>query len=86
MKFREERPFANVDAVVKKLLEIADAMEADRSGRLHIGPINRQLLELGARVQEYTAALQAAIDRGYLTKHPSGAYVTFTRAGADLVA
>ena len=28
----------------------------------------------------YTAALTAAIDRGYLTLHPSGAYVTFTQA------
>jgi hypothetical protein len=86
MKFREERPLADIDIAVRKLLEIANAMEADHAGRLHVGPINRQLLEAGASVPEYTAALKAAIDRGYLTLHPSGAYVSFTQAGADLFA
>jgi hypothetical protein len=37
MKFATDRPFANIDAAVKKLLEIANAMEADHAGRLHIG-------------------------------------------------
>jgi hypothetical protein len=86
MKFKDERPFASVNAGVQKLLEIANAMEADHAGRLNIGPINRQLLEAGASVPEYAAAMKAAVDRGYLTKHPSGAYVTFTQAGADLFA
>jgi hypothetical protein len=34
MKFREERPFADVDAAVKKLLELANGMAADHAGRL----------------------------------------------------
>jgi hypothetical protein len=29
MKFKDERPFASVDAAVKKLLEIANRLEAD---------------------------------------------------------
>ena len=86
MKFRKERPFANVDAGVQKLLEIANIMPVDHAGRLHIGQINQVFLDTGASVPEYTAALTAAIDRGYLTLHPSGAYVTFTQAGADLFA
>jgi hypothetical protein len=34
MKFKDERPFASVNAGVQKLLEIANAMEADHAGRL----------------------------------------------------
>jgi hypothetical protein len=37
MKFKDERPFASVDAAVKKLLEIANSLEADHAGRLQIG-------------------------------------------------
>jgi hypothetical protein len=70
----------------KKLLEIANGIEADHAGRLHVGPINRQFLDAGASVSEYAAALKAAIDRGYITLHASGAYLSFTQAGADLFA
>ena len=86
MKFRDERPFADVGAAVKKLLEIANALEADHAGRIHIAAINRQFIEAGASVAEYTAGLRAAVARGYLTLHPSGAYVSFTQDGADLFA
>jgi hypothetical protein len=86
MNFKDERPFASVNADVKKLLEVANALEADHAGRIHIGPVNQQLLEAGASASEYAAAMKAAVDRGYLTKHPSGAYVTFTQAGADMFA
>jgi hypothetical protein len=30
--------------------------------------------------------MEAAIAHGYFTMHPSGGYVTFIQAGADLVA
>jgi hypothetical protein len=86
MKFTEERPFANLDTAVKKLLEIANASEADRMGRLQVGAINLQFLAAGGSAAEYGAALKAAISRGYLTMHPSGAYISFTQAGADLFA
>jgi hypothetical protein len=86
MKYRDERPLADLDTAVRKLLEIAHVMQPDHADRLHIGMINRVFLDAGASVPEYTAALTAAIDRGYLTLHPSGAYVTFTQAGADLFA
>jgi hypothetical protein len=86
MKFAEERPLANTDAAVKKLLEIANGLEADHAGRLHVGDINKRFLSAGGSVAEYTAAVKAAIDRGYIAMHPSGAYMTFTRAGAELFA
>jgi hypothetical protein len=86
LKFKDERPFASVDAAVKKLLEIANGLEAEHAGRLQIGTINGQFLAAGASPSEYKAALMAAIERGYLILHPSGGYVTFTQEGADLFA
>jgi hypothetical protein len=65
-----------VDAAIKKLLEIANAIEADHAGRISVG----------ASPSEYSAAVRAAIDRGFVTMHPSGGYLTFTQAGADLFA
>jgi hypothetical protein len=86
MKFAVDRPYSNLDAAVKKLLEIANAMEADHAGRVHIGTTNREFLNAGGSVPEYGAAVKAAIDRGYVELHPSGAYLTFTQAGAELFA
>jgi hypothetical protein len=86
MKFKDERLLANLDAAVKKLLDIANAMEADHAGRLHIGTINREFLNAGGSVAEYGAAVKAAIDRGLITLHASGGHLTFTQAGADLFA
>ena len=86
MKYKEERPLVNLDAAVKKLLEIANGMEADHAGRLQIGAINAQFLSAGGYVQDYVAAVRAAINRGYITVHQSGAYLSFTQAGADLFA
>jgi hypothetical protein len=86
MKFKDDRPFASVDTAVRKLLEIANGLEADHAGRIHVGDINKQFLSAGGSVQEYVAAVEAAIDRGYIALHPSGAYMTFTQAGAELLA
>jgi hypothetical protein len=86
MKFREERPLANVDTAVRKLLEIANGIEADHAGRVEIGTINRQFREAGGSYEEYGAAVKAAIAHGWITLHPSGGYISFTQAGADLFA
>jgi hypothetical protein len=66
MKFREERPFADVEAAVKKLLELANGMAADHAGRLSVGILNTQFKDAGGSYPEYSAAVKAAIDRGYL--------------------
>jgi hypothetical protein len=39
MKFKEERPFANPEAAMAKLLEISNALEADHAGRISVGAI-----------------------------------------------
>jgi hypothetical protein len=40
MKLKEERPFANPEAALVKLLEISNALEADHAGRISVGAIN----------------------------------------------
>jgi len=77
---KEDRPFAMPDAAERKVLELANAVEADHAGRRHQHAIS----EAGG--EEYGAAVKAAIAHGWLTMHPSGAYVSFTQAGAELFA
>jgi hypothetical protein len=86
MKFKEDRPFATPDAAERRLLEIANAVEADHAGRLSVAVINMQFVGAGGSYEEYSAAVKAAIAHGWLTMHPSGAYLSFTQAGAGLFA
>jgi hypothetical protein len=86
MKFTTDRPFADPERTARKLVEIANATEADHAGRVSIATINQQFLAAGGSPAEFGAAVNAAIAHGWLTKHPSGAYLTFTQAGADLFA
>src|SRR5260370_8143302 len=39
-------------------------------------------MSAGGDPPEYSAAVKAAIDRGHMTMHPSGGYLSFTQAGA----
>jgi hypothetical protein len=86
MKFKEDRAFAMPEAAERKLLELANAVEADHAGRLSVAIINTQFRNAGGSYEEYGAAVKAAIAHGWLTIHPSGAYLSFTQAGAELFA
>jgi len=86
MKFKEDRPLATPEAAERKLLELANAIEADHAGRLSIGVINMQFMAAGGSSDEYRAAVIAAVAHGWLILHPSGGYLTFTQAGANLFA
>jgi hypothetical protein len=68
-KFKGERPYADLAAAERKLLELANTMEAD-SGRLPVGALNTQFIEAGASVPEYIVAMKAAVEHGYFTMHP----------------
>jgi hypothetical protein len=83
LKFVADR---DPQASMRKLLELASAMEPDHAGRLPVGLLNIQFIDAGASAAEYGAAMKAAVAQGYFTMHPSGGYVTFTQAGADLFA
>lgn len=87
MKFAEERPYASADAAARKLMEIANGVEAKQDGRIHIAKINAPFLyQAGGSPAEYKAGLLLAIERDWLFLHESGTYVKFTQAGADLFA
>ena len=78
LKFKEERPFANPEAAMAKLLEIANGIEADLAGHIAFGAINHAFLSAGGNASEYGAAMHLAVAHGWLESHPSGAYVKFT--------
>ena len=87
MKFVGSRTFADPEAAARKLLEIANAVEAVQDGRIHIEKINEPFLYTeGGSPAEYGAGLKLAIERGWLWMHESGTYVKFTAAGAELFA
>jgi hypothetical protein len=86
MKFKENGPFANPDVAQQELLELANANEPDHAGRLPVAAINKQFLAAGGTAEEYVAAVKSAAAHGWITMHPSGAYLSFTREGADLFA
>jgi hypothetical protein len=87
VKFAETKPYADPEAVMKKLLEIASTVEPVQDGRIHIEKINGPFLfEHDGLPEQYGAGLRLAVERGLLWKHESGAYVNFTQAGSELFA
>jgi hypothetical protein len=87
MKFATTRPYSDPEAAARKLIEIANSVEAAQDGRIHIELLNGPMLfELKATPAEYSVGLKLAIERGWLEMHESGTYVKFTQAGAELFA
>jgi hypothetical protein len=87
MKYTADRPFADPDKAARKLIEIANTVEAVQDGRIHIEKINGPFLfKEGGSPAEYSAGLELAIARGWLWRHESGVYVKFTQVGAELFA
>jgi hypothetical protein len=87
MKFIAERPYSDPEAAARKLVEIANSVEAVQDGRIFIELINGAFLfELKGTPHEYSAGLKLAIQRDWLHFHESGTYVKFTQAGAKLFA
>ena len=85
MKFVEDRPYAKPDAAARRLLEIANAMEADQ-GRIDVGQVNIVFLGEGGSPDEYRAGIKLLMADGMIEMHPSGAHFTFTEKGAQLFA
>ena len=87
MQLTVHRPYADPEAAARKLLEIANSVEAVQDGRIHIELINGPMLFVHkATPAEYKAGLDLAIAQGWLWLHESGTYVKFTQAGAELFA
>jgi hypothetical protein len=87
MRITADRPYAAPETAARKLIEIANSVEAVQDGRIHIELINAPFLfEFKGTPDEYGAGLKLEIDRGWLDLHESGVYVKFTQAGTELFA
>ena len=87
MKFAADPPYSDPENAARKLIEIANSVEAVQDGRIYIELINGPFLfDLKETPDEFLAGLDLAIERGWLVLHESGTYVKFTQAGAELFA
>ena len=67
MKFSTDRPYADPEAAARKLIEIANSVEAVQDGRIYIELLNGPFLyNLRGTPAEYKAGLDLAIERGWL--------------------
>ena len=86
MRFVAPRPFANPDLAVRKLVEIANGVEAVQDGRIYIERVNAPFLAAGGSGDDLRAGIERAIAMGWLWRHESGTYVKVTDDGAALFA
>jgi len=86
MKFVEKSDFTDPHAAARKLVEIANTVEAVQDGRIYIELVNSSFLKVGGTPDQYRIALARAVTFGWLLLHESGTYVKFTAAGAGLFA
>ena len=86
MKFVKPHPFTDPDAAARKLVEIANRVEAVQDGRIYIERVNEPFLAAGGSADQFRAGIERAIALGWIWRHESGTYVKFTDSGAALFA
>jgi hypothetical protein len=87
VKYVEPSPLSDPETAARKLIEIANGVEAVQDGRIHIEKINGPFLyEIKGSPAQYLAGLKLAIERGWIVLHESGTFIRFTQAGAELFA
>jgi hypothetical protein len=87
VKFVEANPLSDPETAARKLIEIANGVEAVQEGRTHVEKVNGPfLLNVKGKPSQYSAGTKRAIERGFLQLHESGTFVKFTSTGADLFA
>jgi hypothetical protein len=82
MKFVERQRLSDPDAAARKLIEIANDIEAVQDGRIYIERVNEPFLAAGGSGEQFRAGIERAIALGWLWRHESGTYVKFTDSGA----
>ena len=85
-KFVAARPFADPDAAARKIVEIANDVEAVQNDRIYIERVNAPFLAVGGNGDDFRAGIERAIALGWLWRHESGTYMKFTDSGAALFA
>jgi hypothetical protein len=86
MKFVKQRPLSDPDAAARKLVEIANGVEAVQDGRIYIERVNAPFLAAAGTADDFRAGIERAIALGWLWLHESGTYLRITDAGAALFA
>jgi hypothetical protein len=86
MKFVKPHPLTDPDAAARKLIEIANGVEAVQDGRIYIERVNEPFLAAGGNGEQFRAGIERAIALGWLWRHESGTYVKFTENGVALFA
>jgi hypothetical protein len=85
-KFVEHNPFGDPDVAARKLVEIANGVEAVQDERIYIERVNEPFLAAGGSGDQFRAGIERAIALGWLLRHESGTYVRFTEKGAEMFA
>jgi len=80
MKFVDPHSSADPNAAARKLVEIANGVEAVQDGRIFIERVNEPFLAAGGSGEQFRAGIERAIALGWLWRHESGTYVRFTGA------
>ena len=78
--FVAARPFADPDAAARKIVEIANDVEAVQNDRIYIERVNAPFLAVGGNGDDFRAGIERAIALGWLWRHESGTYLKFTDA------
>jgi hypothetical protein len=86
MKFIERHPLADPDAAARKLIEIANSVEAVQNGRIYIERVNELFLAASGTGDPFRVGIARAIALGWLWRHESSTYLKFTESGAALFA
>jgi hypothetical protein len=86
MRFIKRTPFTDPDLAARKLVEIANSVEAAMDGRIYIERVNAPFLAAGGTGNDFRAGIERTIALGWLWLHESGTYVKFTDSGAALFA
>ena len=63
-KFVAARPFSDPDAAARKLIEIANDVEAVQDGRIYIERVNAPFLAVGGTGDDFRAGIERAIALG----------------------
>jgi len=81
MKFTADRPSSDPETAARKLLGIANAVEAEQMAASTSRRSTRRFCFGSAATVEYSAGLKLAIERGWLTLHDGGTYVKIHAGG-----
>jgi hypothetical protein len=77
-KFAADDPLADRDAAARKIVEIANGVEAVQDGRIYIERVNAPFLAAGGTGDDFRAGIERAIAFGWLW-HPVASRLHWNR-------